>query len=231
MSLRKAVLFAALIAVVCLVNAAPPPTDARAAGEVALKDRDWAKAEQLLTQALGEAKSGQDEILLLIATAQQNAKNWDGAIATLDKLVKDYPASGYRMKALYKKGDVLSAKKEFALAAQIYDAQVAAVTAPERRKKIAMVYVEAGREFLTAKDPKDPTFVANYQAARNLLVKALELEALGADEEGVRADNITCQLKGGMDRNQLAKDCREFLEKFPKSARLDEVLFAQGTAL
>ncbi|MCC6741318.1 MAG: tetratricopeptide repeat protein [Planctomycetia bacterium] len=231
MSKRRFALLALVLAVVCLVNADPPPTDNRALGEAALKDRDWAKAEQLLTTALGEAKSGQDEILLLIATAQQNAKKNDEAIASLDRLVKDYPASGLKMKALYKKGDVLAAKKEFALAGQIYDAQVAAVTAPERRNKVAMVYVDAGREFLNPKEAKDPTFVANYQAARNLFVKAIELEALGADEEGVRADVIACELKGGMDRNQLLKSCREFFEKFPKAAKLDEALFAQGTAL
>ncbi|KAF0245707.1 MAG: large extracellular alpha-helical [Planctomycetota bacterium] len=228
---RRFALFAALLALICLVNADPPPSDARTAGETALKDRDYAKAETLLTQALGEAKSGQDEILILIATAQQNAKKNDEAIASLDRLVREYPASGLKMKALYKKGDLLAAKKEFALAGQIYDAQVAAVTAPERRKKIAMIYVEAGREFLNPKEAKDPTFVANYVAARNLLVKALELEALGVDEEGVRVDVMTCELKGGMDRNQLRKTCKEFFEKFPKAAKLDEALFAQGTAL
>ncbi len=231
MSKRRLALLSVVLAVVCLVNADPPVTDNRALGESALKDRDWAKAEQLLTQALGEAKAGQDEILILIATAQQNAKKNDEAIASLDRLVKDYPASGLKMKALYKKGDVLAAKKEFALAGQIYDAQVAAITAPERRRKIAMIYVDAGREFLNPKEAKDPTFVANYQAARNLLVKAIELEALGADEEGVRIDVITCELKGGMDRNQLRKTCKDFFEKFPKSAKLDEALFAQGTAL
>ncbi|MBI2922714.1 MAG: tetratricopeptide repeat protein [Planctomycetes bacterium] len=229
MKSRRFALLAALLATFCLVNADLPATDARSQGEAALKDRDWAKAEQLLGQALAAAKEGQDEILYMIATAQQNAKNHDAAIATLDRLVKEHPASGLRMKAIFKKGDVLSAKKEFALAAQIYDAQVAALTGAERRKKIAMVYVDAGREFLNPKDPKDPTFVANFQAARNLLVKALELEALAADEEGVRADVIACELKGGMDRGQLLKTCREFLEKYPKSAKLDEVLFAQGT--
>lgn len=228
---RRFAFLAVLLVAVCFVVADPNPADNRANGEAALKDRDWAKAEQLLTQALGEAKSGQDEILMMIATAQQYAKKYDEAIASLDRLVKDYPASGFRMKALYKKGDVLAAKKEFALAGQIYDAQVAAITAPERRKKIAMIYVEAGREFLNPKEAKDPTFVANFQAARNLLVKALELEALGTDEEGVRIDVITCELKGGMDRVQLLKSCKEFFEKFPKSAKLDEALFAYGTAL
>jgi TolA-binding protein len=135
------------------------------------------------------------------------------------------------MKSLYKKGDVLAAKKEFALAAQIYDAQVAAITAPERRKRLAMIYVDAGREFLSAKDPKDLTFVANYTAAHKLLAKSLELEALGTEDEGVRADLVTCELMGGFPPHQLLISCETFEEKYPKSAKLDEVLLARGTAL
>jgi tetratricopeptide (TPR) repeat protein len=224
-------LLAALAASICLVDADPPPQDARSVGEQALKDRDWAKAEEQLTKALGEAKDGQDAILYMIATAQQHAAKHEAAIATLDRLVKDHPAGAMKLKALFKKGDVLAAKKEFALAAQIYDAQVATLTAAERRRKIAMVYVDAGREFITAKDPKDPTFAANWIAARNLLAKALELEALGADEEGVRADVIACELKGGVDRNQLLASVKAFEEKFAKSPKMDEVLFARGTAM
>lgn len=220
----------ALASLFCLVHADPPPNEARRLGEAALKDREWEKAEKLLYQAMATAKEGQDEILAMIATAQQNAGKHDAAIATLDKLVAEHAASPLRMKAIFRKGDVLAAKKEFGLAAKLYDAQVADLTAGARRKKIAMVYVDAGREFLVAKDPKDPTFVANYQAARNLLVKAVELEALGTDEEGVRADVIVCEQKGGMDRAALLKSCTEFQEKYPKSARLDDVLFAAGVA-
>ncbi|HLF92538.1 MAG TPA: tetratricopeptide repeat protein, partial [Planctomycetota bacterium] len=203
----------------------------RELGESALKDRDWAKASRLLTDALATAKEKQDEILLLLAAAQLHDGKHDAAIATLDRLLKDHAASPLKMKALYKKGDALAAKKEFALAAQIYDAQVAAITAPERRKRLAMIYVDAGREFLVAKDPKDPTFVADYLAAHKLLSKSLELEALGADEEGVRVDLVTCELKGGLPPPQLLKSCETFEEKYPKSARLDEVLFARGMGL
>lgn len=203
----------------------------REQGEAALKDRDWARAARLLGDAVAQAKAGQDEILYLLATAQQNGAQHDAAIASLDRLLRDYPASPLKMKALFKKGDVLAAKKEFALAAPIYDAQVAAITAPDRRKRIAMIYVDAGREFLAAKDPKDPTFVADYAAAHRLLSKSLELEALGTDEEGVRADLIACELKGNFPPQQLLKSCDTFEEKFPKSAKMDEVLFARGSAL
>src|SRR6185436_9020666 len=58
-----------------------------------------------------------------------------------------------------------------------------------------------------------------------------DLEALGAEEEAVRLDIITCELKGNLDRAELLKSCRTFEEKFPKSARLDESLFARGAAL
>jgi tetratricopeptide (TPR) repeat protein len=203
----------------------------REQGESALKDRDWAKAIPLLTAALAQAKTGQDDLLYLLATAQQNAAQHDVAIVTLDRLLKDYPTSALRMKALFKKADVLAARKEFAPAAQIYDAQVAAILAPDRRKRLAMIYVDAGREFLNPKDPKDPAFVPDFAAARGLLSKSLELEALGADEEGVRADLVACERQGKFPPQQLLKSCETFEEKYPGSAKLDEVLFARGVAL
>ncbi len=230
MKLRLVLYPLAIVMTGCLATAIVHQDGPREAGETALKDRDWAKAERLLSDALGSAKEKQDEILYLLATAQQRAGKHDAAIATLDRLVKDHAASPLRMKALFKKGDVLAAKKEFAIAAGLYDQQVTSLTAPERRKRLAMVYVEAGREFLTPKDAKDPTFVANYVAAQKLLAKSLELESLGADEEGVRADIVACELKGNFDRNLLHLSCKSLLEKFPKAARLDEVLFAQGSA-
>ena len=203
----------------------------RDAAETALKDRDWAKAATLLTDAIAKATTGQDDLLYLLAVAHQQAGKHDDAIAALDRLTKDHPTSALKMKAAFKKGDVLAAKKEFALASQIYETQVAAITAPERRKKLAMIYVEAGREFLLPKDAKDPTFVPNHAAAHNLLTKAIDLEALGTDEEAVRANVIECELKGQFPRPQLLKTCETFEEKFATSTKLDEVLFAKGTAL
>ncbi len=215
----------------CMAASSLPQEGPREAAETALKDRAWAKAAALLNDALAAAKTGQDEILYLLAIAHQQGGRHDDAIAALDRLVKDHAASPLRMKALFKKGDVLAAKKEFALASQIYDTQVAAITAPERRKKLAMIYVEAGREFLVPKDAKDPTFVPNHVAAHNLLAKALDLEALGTDEEAVRVNVIECELKGQFPRPQLLKTCETFEEKFAASTKLDEVLFAKGTAL
>ncbi|MBI2932748.1 MAG: tetratricopeptide repeat protein [Planctomycetes bacterium] len=215
----------------CLAAAAARQDDPRAAAETALKDRDWAKAEKLLKNAIPSAKQDQDELLFLLATAQQHAGRYDDALATLDRLLNDHPASPLCMKALFRKGDALASKKDFASAARITDNQVAALTAPPRRKKLAMVYVDAAREFLTPQEPHDPTFAPNYPAAQKLLAQSLELEALGTDEEAVRLDIITCEHKGNLPRPQLLQSCRTFLERFPTSTRLDEALFAQAAAL
>ncbi len=215
----------------CLAATIRTQEGPREAGEAALKDRDFAKASRLLSQVLAEGGKNQDEILYLLATAQQNEKRYDAAIGTLDRLLREHPASPLRMKAVFRKADVVAARGDFEGAAAGYDGQVAALTAAGRRKTIAMVYVDAGRESLHPKDPKDPTFVPNYPAAHKLLAKSLELEALGEEEEAVRADLIACELKGNLPRPQLLKSCETFREKFPKSAKLDEVLFAEGAAL
>ena len=61
----RLVLFALAAAMAgCLASAAAFQADPRSDGEEALKARDWARAEKLLTQALGAAKEGQDELLV-----------------------------------------------------------------------------------------------------------------------------------------------------------------------
>lgn len=203
---------------------------ARRAGETALKNREWDKAAENLQKALAEAKEGRDEILYLLATAQQHGGKHAEALDTLVRLVIEHPKSPLRMKALFKRGDVLAVRRDFEPAAKAYDVQVQALTAPDRRKRLAMIYVEAGRTFLNPEDPKDPTFTPDYGKARTLLAKSLELEALGADEASVRLDIITCERRLGKPQ-PLLTSCETFLGKFPMSEKRDEVLFATGEAL
>ncbi len=215
----------------CLGVAVALQEGPRGEGEAALRDRDWAKAERLLGEALAAATAGRDEVLYLLAVAQAEGGKPDAALATIERILGEHPASPLRMKAVFKKADVLAAKKDFENAAVFYEGQLGAITDPARRKRLAMVYVSTGREFLHPKDPKDPTFVPDYKVAHGLLSKSLELEALGTDEEGVRADLVRCELEGKLGHDALLASCSAFEEKFPRSPKLDEILFARGTAL
>ena len=96
---------AALTAGCLAAEVAEFAADPRDDGQTALKNRDWAKAERLLTDVLRTATTGQDELLLDIATAQHQAGKHDAAIATLDRLVAEHPASPLKMKAVFRKGD------------------------------------------------------------------------------------------------------------------------------
>src|SRR5436190_18750187 len=98
MKKRLFLFFCAALTAGCLAaEVAELAADPREDGEAALKNRDWAKAEKLLTEALRAAKTGQDELLLEIATAQHQAGNYDAAIATLDRVVSEHPASPLKM--------------------------------------------------------------------------------------------------------------------------------------
>ncbi|MBI2899259.1 MAG: tetratricopeptide repeat protein [Planctomycetes bacterium] len=223
-------LFVAVAALAGLV-AARPWADPLEDAEEALKDRDYKKAVELFTKAHDGAKEGRDRILYLLATACQHAGRFDDGIAACDRLLREHPNSVWVYKTHFKKGDLLAAKKEHELAARLAEERVRAVASPERRKAIATIYVEAAREFLVPKEKDDPSFVPNYVAAQRLLVKSLELESLGADEESVRFDIVTCEFRGNFDRNQLLRSCDAFFEKFAKSAKLDEAGLIRGRAL
>ncbi len=199
-------------------------------GEEALKDRDYPGAISLLEKAHAKATEGKDRILYLLATANQYAKRYDKGIAACEQLLREHPESGWADKAWFKKGDLLSLKKEDELAARLYEARVAATSSPERRKPLAMIYVTAARTFLRPEEEDDPSFKLNYAAAHRLLLKSLELKALGDGEEPVRFDLITCEEKGRFNRNQLLASCDLFLEKFAGSDRASSVKRTRGSA-
>src|SRR5687768_8053609 len=82
----------------------------------ALRDRDYPRAVTLLAEALGAARTGRDEILFALAVAQARAGKPDDALATLDRLLREHPASPLKRKAAFQRGDVLAARKDFAAA-------------------------------------------------------------------------------------------------------------------
>ncbi len=214
----------------CLAAVAVLQDGPREAGERALQDRDYARAAALLGDALGAAQDGKDEILFLLAVAQAHGGKGDEALATLDRLLREAPTTPLKQKALFKRGDILAAKKDFAAASAIYDDGLKAIVDPARRKALAAVFVDTAREFLAPKDPKDTAFKPDYAVAHHLLSKALELEALEAGAEAaVRADLVLCRSKG-VEPDKLLDACLDFEAKFPQSPRLDEVLFAKGEA-
>ncbi|HEX7898184.1 MAG TPA: tetratricopeptide repeat protein [Planctomycetota bacterium] len=232
MKIRPACAAALLAALAgCLAAAAVLQDGPRERGEDALRDRDYARAAALLAEALATAKDGKDEILYLLAAAQARGGKPDEALATLDRLLQEHPASPLRRKAAFKRGDVLAARKDFAAALAIYDDGLKAIVDPARRKALAGVFVETAGELLAPKDPKDSAFKPDYVAALHLLQRALDLEALEGDAEAaVRADVVRCHANGAVPGDLLAA-CLAFEEKFPRAARLDEVLFAKGVAL
>ncbi len=207
------------------------PGDPLEEAEEALKDRDYMKAVELFRKAHDQAKEGRDRILYLLATSLQHAGQFDYGIAACDRLLKEHPNSIWAYKTHFKKGELLASKKEHELAAKLSEERVRVLSSPDRRKPLAMIYVQAAREFLAPKEPGDPAFVPNWIAAQRLLVKGLELESLGADEEGVRFDILTCEFRGNFDRNQLLRSCDLYLEKHPKGTKADEAALIRGRAL
>lgn len=98
---------------------------------------------------------------------------------------------------------------------------------------MASLFVEAAREFLpTAGEGKGGEAPAGrIQAAYLLFSRALEMNALGTDEETVRWESITCLSRGSFDPQLVLRDTQLFAEKFPKSSHLDEVASLRGQVL
>ncbi|MBI5361333.1 MAG: tetratricopeptide repeat protein [Planctomycetes bacterium] len=211
-----------------------------------LRNRDYSKAIDSLTALLNRDISGKDYAIYLIAASYYNLKEYDKAIATCNRLQADFPNSDWALKSAFKKADALMAQKNLPEAEKLYSEMLAKITDPLRRRKFAMEYVLAAREYLYPKDSEQKPSYDNYVVAKDLLSKAVELDCLKDEEEQARYEIIMClskmipgQSTHGNNANQnrniaqppalspaeLNDSIDKFLEKFPLSARTDEILY------
>ncbi len=195
--------------------------------ELALAKGDFPKATELLQKELASAKDGQDYLLYLIGVAQLAAGKPDDAIASFDKLLSDFKDSAYRTKATCRRADALAAKGDFAAAEKVYEDQVASLRAEDRRQALAMIYVNAAREFLT---PKKEGEQPDYAKALDLLVKAQDIGALAKETERVAYEVPFCQHKLGQ-HAQAVDGFEKLLKDAPAGDYADDALFHRGLSL
>lgn len=214
-----------------------------------LRNKDYTRAIESLTALLDRDISGKDYAIYLIAVSYYNLKEYDKAIAICNRLQADFPNSDWAFKSAFKKADALMAQKDLPSAEKLYSEMLAKITDPLRRRKFAMEYVLAAREYLYPKDSEQTPSYNDYAIAQNLLTKAVELDCLKDEEEQARYEIIMCLSKmipvqsahrknapspsqnrnnpqpPALNPDELNDSIDKFLEKFPLSSRTDEILY------
>ncbi len=193
-----------------------------ALGREALIDRRYEDAVRELTAAVGQGGAKADEAQLLLGHAYYYSKKYQEAIAAYDKLLKDFPRSAWRKKALFKKADCYIALKQYDKAAEIYEPEMAYIVSDERKEQVADTYLKyANQYFEPPKDPKKESPAPNFAKAKSLFQKALEIGLTPKRTEEVRFRVAMCDFKTG-NFSSAGASLSQLVREFPKGANVEQ---------
>lgn len=193
------VIVCTLLAVASSGADARPPAEgaSNVSGSIndALWQRDYARAVQLIDQALPAAKVADREYLMFRrGVALYYRGDHAGAIAAFKQQLDAYPDGPWAHKARFRTADAHVAMKQFAEAEAIYARRVRELVGDGRKAEIARVYLEFADEYFS---PKDALIQADFGKALSFYEKALELEPGGELRDDLLYKQALCQQKLG----------------------------------
>ncbi len=142
-----------------------------------MRDRHFGKAVELANQAVTAKDENADQLLFLKATALFQDKKFPDTVAASEQLMKDFPKSDWRFKAVFLKAQALIEQKKFAEAAVIYQEESARILAPERKQELVGAILRFAEKLEAKPDPNVPDAPKpDYAKSYSLYTKALSLE-------------------------------------------------------
>ncbi len=199
-------------------------------GREALTDRHYEEASRLLAQAAAPGQERADEAQLLLGQALLRAKKYNEAIAAYDKLLRDFPQSAWRKKALFQKADAYGTLKQWDKAAALYEPELDYIVSDERKEQVADIYLKyAAQYFEPPKNARGETPTPNYAKAKALFQKALDIGLTPKKTEDVllrvALSDFHAQNWGG-----AIETLRVLLTRFPQGAQVEEAKYYLGLA-
>lgn len=160
--------------------------------ETAMKKRRYGQAVDLSRRYRGKFE---DLALLVRGNALQELGKQQEAIRSYDELLRRFPKSRWKYKAIFHKADAYLRLKSFSNAVKIFRAQLDRLGSFQRRARLATAYKKLSDK---AAFPKDKKQKADYDKALLYYQKALEMGDLTPALEGrIRLSMAICHYKKG----------------------------------
>ena len=194
--------------------------------DLTIGDRAYADAAKLLEAEIAKNPKEEDTLLLKWAAAYELNKEYNQAIATLDRLLEKFPQSEWTRKAQFRKAQCLAALKQWDKAETVAGEQVKYLVSNERKMELAETYLKyAQANFRPADLDKKP----DYEKARVFFEKALELGITGPKAEEIRYRIGLCHFELRQ-FDQAITRLDTFAKNHPKSKWASPALFQLGLA-
>ena len=209
---------------------AEPP--ALAEIEDLLADRNYPEAIAQLQAALRQPPENADYLALLLGNAYFYQQDYPNAIQTYQRLAADYPASAWRQKALFGAAESHVRAKQFREAGDIYLPAVTQLVSPERKERLASVYLNFAEEFFTGAwvkrvERQELETRPDYARAKTFYELALQMELSPATAEDARFQIARCAYEsGGYD--EASARFAALQTDYPQGARLTQTAYYLG---
>ncbi|WP_373813561.1 tetratricopeptide repeat protein [Porphyromonas loveana] len=167
-------------------------------GDCRYMKRDFAGARESYSAAYRAYPSGGDYVLLRRARLEGLAKQYNEQIATLDKLIQDFPHSRHLTTALYEKGRGAVLSDKNAVAEQAFNAVIK--KSPESREarqsslQLGLLYYNTGRTQDAIRTYK--RIIDRYPRSEETAVALADLRSIYLEED--RIDEYSAYV-GGLD--------------------------------
>ena len=148
-----------------------------AQAQAEMRARQFEKATALADKAISAKDAASDALLFLKASALFQSKKYSEAVISADQLVKDYPKSDWRYKAVFLKAQSFIEQKKFTDAAVIYESEATRILDPERKQALVGEILNFAEKLEAKADPNVPDSPQpNFAKAYSLYTKALVME-------------------------------------------------------
>ncbi len=162
---------------------------------------------------------GEDELRLHQARAHHLSGENAKAVSLCDELLKAFPGSKWRHKAVFLKAEALATQRKFAEALLIYQKEATRIFSLERQDQVAGSLITFAELFATEPAPGDlDAPAADYEKALILFRQVLDTDCTAEVREKVRSRIVTLTGKL-MKWDQVVAEALAYLDEFDPSWR------------
>ena len=197
-----------------------------------LADRTYAEAITVLQALLEKDTKNNDYLLYLMGNAFFYQQEYKNAIKWYKKLSNEYPESSWKQKALFKQADCYMHLQHFEQAEAIYEQEVTRLVSPERKERIAEVYLNFAEEYFSGrwvKRHEQPGIeeIPDYARAKTFYELALQMEISKVKVEEVRFQIARCAFELG-NYPEAISILSALQQEYPEGVYLTQVIYYLG---